>query len=116
MRYVICLPLKLCIVGPNAQKLYILGNGQFIHMCMPNASRIFRNHRPITLILLKIRSQRFRKKSFSKVKTIASINLNVEHEPFINEYRRIGHLFEWVTKNKQVKLVRLEPRVFCLTV
>ena len=34
----------------NAQKLYILGSGQIIHVCMPNASQIFKNHRPITPI------------------------------------------------------------------
>ena len=67
----------------NAQKLYILGSGQS-YMChsVPNASRIYRNRRPITPITENQVSKVQKKGLFSKIKTIALINLNVEHDFF----------------------------------
>ena len=44
----------------NAQKLYILGSGQIIHVCIPNAS------------ITENKGLKIQKKMFSKIKTIAS--------------------------------------------
>ena len=69
-------------------------------MCVPNASLILRNLSPHHTNNWKVGLKDSEKSLFSKIKTIASIDLNFQHKSYINEYRRIGYLFEEATKNK----------------